>query len=154
MQYLIRQLTINFAFMEITKKILCVDDDVEDLSFPSDVISDIHPEYEIVQLQNGIEAINYLSTAKANKQLPNLVLLDINMPFLDGKETLEKIRTDLELENLPVIIFTASRNPNDIALFKSKGVEMYTKPSEYSTLQNLVKKLLLQCAQVMLFPAQ
>jgi len=129
----------------IQKKILCVDDDVDDLSLLSDVIHDINPGYDVVELKNGLEAISYLNLAKANDELPCLILLDLNMPFLDGKETLEKIRTELDLKNLPVVVLTSGRNPNDKALLKSKGVEMYTKPMSLGELQGIVKEFLSLC---------
>ncbi|MEO5893603.1 MAG: response regulator [Ferruginibacter sp.] len=127
----------------LQRKILCVDDDVDDLSFLTDAIHDIDPYFEIVELKNGQEAITYLDQAKQNSELPCLVLLDINMPLLDGKQTLEKIRTELDLKDLPVVMLTSSQNPNDKILFRSKGVQMYTKPTSISELHSMVKSFLL-----------
>jgi CheY-like chemotaxis protein len=68
------------------------------------------------------------------------------MPLLDGKQTLDKIRTELALDNLPVVVLTSSQNPNDRALFKSKGVEMYTKPMSVAELHVMVKEFLTHCS--------
>lgn len=130
----------------LQKTILCVDDDIDDLSFLTDAIHDVEPGVDVVERKNGLEAINYLKEAKLANNLPCLILLDINMPFLDGKQTLEKIRTELELENLPVIVLSSSQNPNDKALFLSKGVDMYTKPTKISALHAMVKSFILSCS--------
>ena len=126
--------------------IVCVDDDLDDLMFIREAINYVDNGYEVVEFTNGIEAIKYLHRAKADAQLPCLILLDVNMPLLDGKKTLEKIRTELELNNLPVIVLTSSQNPNDRALFRSKGVEMYTKPMRVAELHVMVKEFLTHCS--------
>ena len=129
----------------ISRKIVCVDDDTDDLSFLTDAILELDPSFEVIEFKNGVEAIDYLSTAKETDNLPCLILLDMNMPLLDGKQTLEKIRTDLRLDRLPVVIFTSSENPNDKMLFKQKGVDMFTKPFTVTELHGLVQKFLLYC---------
>lgn len=128
------------------RSILCVDDDLDDMMFLREAINHIDNGYKVVELRNGIEAIKYLHRAKADAQLPCLILLDVNMPLLDGKQTLDKIRTELALDNLPVVVLTSSQNPNDRALFKSKGVKMYTKPMSVAELHVMVKEFLTHCS--------
>jgi DNA-binding response OmpR family regulator len=128
------------------RKIVCVDDDDDDLSFLRDAIHAVDDNYEVIELNNGLDAIKFLNQSMLKDDLPCLVLLDINMPFLDGKQTLEKIRSELGLTQLPVIVLTSSQNPNDRALLKSKGVDMYTKPMNVSELHAMVKKFLLHCS--------
>ena len=127
------------------RKILCVDDDVDDLSFLADAIHDIDPDLEIVEKKNGVEAIRFLTEAIVKDDLPCLVLLDVNMPFLDGKQTLNKIRKELSLQDLPVVILTSSQNPNDHSLFKTMGANMYTKPVHLADLNKMVKTFLSLC---------
>lgn len=127
------------------KKILCVDDDVDDLLFLAETIHTVEPNLQVVELKNGLEAINYLNKAKADQELPCLIILDINMPFLDGRQTLDKIRSEMELENLPVVILSSSKNPQDKMLFRSKGVEMYTKPNNIKDLHFMVREFLTHC---------
>jgi CheY-like chemotaxis protein len=132
--------------MDGAKKILCVDDDIDDRFFLSNAINNINPSLEVVEASSGREAIRYLGEAVEKKDLPCMVVLDINMPFLDGKQTLEIIRTEMGLGDLPVVIFTSSDSPNDRALFNSKGVEMYTKPSDPSVFNNTVRNFLFYCS--------
>jgi CheY-like chemotaxis protein len=128
------------------KTILCVDDDEDDRFFLSNAIHHINPALKVVEVENGVEALSYLHEAKQKDDLPCLIVLDINMPYLDGKQTLEKIRTDMDLKTLPVVVFTSSENPNDRALFKSRGVEMVTKPMDNVHLRHVVKDFLFYCS--------
>ena len=137
---------VTSAIMASRKTILCVDDDSDDRLFLSEAIKQIDPSMMVVEAENGVEALDYLSRAIQKKQLPCLIVLDINMPLLDGKQTLEKIRTEMGLMTLPVVVFTSSENPNDKAHFQKKGVEMVTKPMDNTHLEKLVKNFLLYCS--------
>ena len=131
--------------MVTTKTILYVDDDSDDRFFLSTTINKINPSILIIEKENGIDALNYLSEAKENNRLPSLVILDINMPGLDGKKTLDKIRSLYTDSELPVVVFTCSQNPAEKKLFKNKGVDMFTKPMEISELDEIVKNFLFRC---------
>src|SRR5687767_10565327 len=111
------------------KKILCVDDDADDRLFLTEAINDMNPEVSVVSVENGIEAMNYLNDAKTEaSNLPCLIVLDINMPLLDGKQTFQRLKDDPELKKIPVVVFTSSENPNDRQLFRNLGVLMLSKP--------------------------
>lgn len=131
--------------METHRTILCVDDDIDDRNLLCEMINKIDPQYDIVEAENGVQALMYLSKAKQQHRLPCLVVLDINMPLLNGKETLEKIQKDHELTGMPVVIFTASENPNDKASFARKGIEMVTKPHDYQNFHLMVQDFLKKC---------
>jgi CheY-like chemotaxis protein len=128
------------------RKILYVDDDVDDRFFLSDAVRLINPAMKVIEKENGVEAIDYLKEAKENEDLPCLVVLDINMPLLDGKQTLEIIRNEIGLPDLPVVVFTSSQNPNDRILFKSKGVNMVSKPFDPGEFGRVVEGFLAYCA--------
>ena len=128
-------------YMTISKTILCVDDDEDDRFFLCEAIRHLAPALNIVEVANGIEALTYLQNIK-QQSLPCLVTLDINMPYLDGKQTLEKIKMDASLSALNVIVFTSSENPNDRRFFKNKGVDLYVKPFDNGHLQQIVQNFL------------
>ena len=131
--------------MAYPKTILCVDDDSDDRFFLCTTINKLNPSISVIEKENGLDALNYLSEAKEKNRLPCLVVLDINMPVLDGKKTLEQIRSRYEDAELPVVIFTCSQNPIERKMFKSKGVEMFTKPMEIRELDEIVKNFLFRC---------
>jgi len=94
-----------------------------------------------------MEALDYLTALRNNpRDLPCLVVLDINMPVLDGRQTFQKIKSDPALSNLSIIVFTSSENPEDKAMFQSQGVEMITKPSSVSLFSNIAMRMLSHCA--------
>ena len=80
--------------------------------------------YELVEYENGIDALAGLSA-----QLPDLVLLDISLPGMDGNEILSKIRADAGLRRLPVIALTAHAMAGDREKYLAAGFNDYiTKP--------------------------
>jgi len=126
--------------------ILYVDDDPDDREMLSTVIHSIEPAINIVYAENGVEALEYLNTVvNMNNRLPCLVIMDINMPYLDGKETFARIKNDPVLEHVSVVIYTSSENPNDKAFFNSLGAEFYTKPDNTLSLSRIANKMIGFC---------
>ena len=101
------------------KFVLCVDDDQDDRLVISEAIRDIDPSLEVIEAKNGIEAYQLLQNAKSTSKFPCLVILDINMPMMDGKETLRQIKSDDTLRSLPIVFFTTSANPATVHFLKS-----------------------------------
>jgi CheY-like chemotaxis protein len=128
----------------MNRTILYVDDDEDDRYMLAEAIKEVDPSINIVLAENGLRAVEYLNEKK-DSPLPCLIVLDLNMPFLNGRETYNKIRNELKLETLPVIIFTSSHNPNDKILFTNLGVEFVTKPDDFRHLNKIVKHMVDVC---------
>ena len=124
------------------KYILWADDDVDDLMLLRHVLQDIGEEYDIREVNNGSAALEYLAEKKASKDLPALIILDMNMPILNGKEALHLIKKDEVLKNIPVVFFTTSSSELDKLFCKRFNVEMITKPPKYENLKATIKNLL------------
>ncbi|MGA2225788.1 MAG: response regulator, partial [Syntrophobacteraceae bacterium] len=72
---------------------------------------------------------------------PDLILLDLNMPRIDGREALARIKSDSQLKNIPVLILTTSREERDIALSKHAGASSFlSKPEEFADLTDTLEK--------------
>ncbi|MGZ5135846.1 MAG: response regulator [Flavitalea sp.] len=127
------------------KFVLCVDDDLDDRLVICDAIRDVDPTLQVVQACNGIEANQFLQCAKSTGNFPCLVILDMNMPLMDGRETLKQIKMDETLKNLSIVFFTTSSNPRDQSFSVEYGVEFVTKPSNYSSIVATFKDLLTRC---------
>ena len=127
------------------RHILWADDDIDDLMLMRDVLQDLGDVYNISEVHNGQQALDYLQEAKKNKELPCLIILDMNMPILDGKETLAKLKKDEELKHIPVVFFTTSNSQVDKLYCQLNGVEMITKPPRYASLKEAVLRLLNFC---------
>lgn len=129
----------------MNKTILFVEDDADDREFLSVVVNEMNPAVNVVFAENGLKALEYLNERKEKEQLPCLIVLDLNMPYLDGKETFKKIKQELQLDDVPIIIFTSSHNPNDRLLFTSMGIEFITKPDDFSYMNKIVSHMISVC---------
>jgi CheY-like chemotaxis protein len=133
--------------MKRTEKIiLYVDDDEDDRELFAEMMKEQNTGINLVFAENGLKAIDYLqSVRQPEKELPCLIVLDLNMPYLDGKKTFEKIKNNPAFENIPVIIFTSSQNPHDKTFFKNAGIELITKPNDFSFMHTIAKRMLHHC---------
>jgi CheY-like chemotaxis protein len=125
--------------------ILWADDDIDDLMLMKDILIRNNQNYEILEVHNGKQALDYLNKAKLESNLPCLIILDINMPILDGKETLSIIKQAEEYKSIPVVVFTTSNSELDKIFCKNYEVDMITKPPNYRNLEKAVIKLLNFC---------
>ncbi|NLG05849.1 MAG: response regulator [Clostridia bacterium] len=107
--------------MNAKKVILVVDDTVINLTYASEVLDQI---YKVIPAKSGIKALELLE-----KITPDLILLDIEMPEMDGYETIKKIKNNPKNANIPVIFLTAhSDKENELTGFKLGAVDFITKP--------------------------
>jgi CheY-like chemotaxis protein len=125
--------------------ILWADDDYDDLQMMQDILAQKEGNFEIIEVYNGKEALDYLKQAKEKSNLPCLIILDINMPVLDGKETLSLIKSSADYNNIPVVVFTTSESELDKLFCKKFETEMITKPPTFSTLSAALDRLLNFC---------
>ncbi|HVG16463.1 MAG TPA: response regulator, partial [Chitinophagaceae bacterium] len=86
---------------QAARTVLCVDDDADDREIVCFTISKIDSSLRVVHAEDGLEALDYLTRAKEEDTLPCLVILDINMPRMDGKQTLAEIKKDNQLSGVP-----------------------------------------------------
>jgi CheY-like chemotaxis protein len=128
------------------RTILCVDDDPDDQLMVLDSIKEIDPDIRVASALNGVEALRFLEEGKTNGGLPCLVLMDINMPLMDGKKAVSLIKRDKELNSVPVVIFTTSSSALDQTFCERHGVPFVTKPFNQKGLEETVRKLLGYCA--------
>src|SRR5215207_7548426 len=122
--------------------ILCVDDDSDDLQLLHESLKGVQQNFDVLEANNGRQAIDLLQKLKTRGTNPCLIILDINMPVLNGKETLSIIKSDEVLKSIPVVVFTTSGSESDKSFCNLYGVEMVTKPPGFKTFKTVVHKLL------------
>jgi CheY-like chemotaxis protein len=127
------------------KKVLCVDDDIDDQLIVSETIREINDSLEVATALNGYEALEFLEQAKSNGDLPCLIIMDINMPLMDGKQALAEIKKDKELDHVPVVMFTTSSSQLDMAFCEKYGVAFITKPIDMQGFRSTIQGLLSLC---------
>ncbi|MCE3283354.1 MAG: response regulator receiver protein [Chitinophagaceae bacterium] len=125
--------------------VLHADDDIDDREVLQSTIAELDPEAAVVSTTNGQEAIEKLLMLQSEGLLPCLIILDMNMPILDGRETLEEVRRFKNFDNIPVVIFTTSPRQRYADLALKYEVDIITKPSLASEIKETVQQLLTYC---------
>jgi len=117
--------------------ILLVDDDPEDIEMTMEILKMQKIKLDISTATDGVEALQYLSDNQNN--LPDLILLDLNMPRKNGHEVLKEIKSNSELKHIPVIILTSSKACEDIDASYHKGANCYiSKPVGFHEFKKVV----------------
>lgn len=129
---------------DIINCIMLVDDNPDDNFFHERVIKKNNYANNVIAVESGIEALEFLKNKKLNTDHPDLIFLDINMPKMNGWEFLEEYKKlDKELQSkMVVVMLTTSDNPDDIALAKTKDVlsDFKTKPLTKEMMDDIVKQ--------------
>jgi CheY-like chemotaxis protein len=126
--------------------VLCVDDDPDDRELIRNAIFKVDPSYTVAHATNGKEALQYLTRADES-DLPCLVILDINMPIMDGKQTLVEIKRNDKWDHVPIVVFSTSAHPSDLFFCQQFGVELVTKPANFNQITIEAERLLQHCAE-------
>ncbi len=130
----------------MARTVLCVDDDPDDRELIRNAIFKVDPSYSVAHTTNGKEALLYLSGA-LETELPCLVILDLNMPVMDGKQALIEIKKNLRLNEVPIVVFSTTSHPADLNFCQKYGVELVTKPDNFAQITSVVERLLQHCSE-------
>ena len=125
--------------------ILYADDDADDIELMEDVFREYAGILDFVPFKNGQQLLQYLERLDSFQPQPCLIILDINMPVLDGKQTLKRLRTMKGYTEVPVVLFTTSSSEIDKAFADRWDAHFITKPLIYSELEMLANNFLHLC---------
>lgn len=116
----------------MSKKILLVDDDIEDREIIQDALGDLGHASIVHYEEDGEKALAFLEDAFQNDTLPAMVILDLNMPRLNGTQTLRLLKKDDRFKHLPVVIYSTSLNRIERDECLALGAHSYViKPASY-----------------------
>lgn len=125
--------------------ILITEDNDDHFLLTQEAFQETQLKYQLKRVQDGNELIQYLKNTQKNPQkysLPSLVILDLNMPRKDGRETLKEIHRLKDFKNIPIVILTNSSHEMDIYISKKYGAKaFYEKPMYFDQLVELLKKI-------------
>jgi CheY-like chemotaxis protein len=128
--------------MSLTKPVrhlVIADDDEDDQMLLKEAIQEFSDAILTTIISDGRALMNFLN--KGN--LPELLLLDLNMPYKSGTECLKEIRSTEQLRNIPVVVLSTSRNARDIESCFHFGANLFfTKPCSFQALQMLIHSIL------------
>ena len=125
--------------------ILMAEDDLDDQLLTKDALEEARLKNEIRFVSNGLELLDYLQrkgeySDPESSPTPEIILLDLNMPKMDGREALAIIKADDDLRHIPIVILTTSSAEEDIFRSYNMGVNSYvTKPVSFEGLTQLMK---------------
>ena len=126
--------------LEGSARVLVVDDDHE---VAKSITATLKRNYQVTVAHSGIQALK-----KARRHTPNLIVLDVIMPGMDGLETCRELRNDPALADIPILFLTALARPEDrIAGFRAGADDYLTKPFNLEELQLRIKAILRRTAQ-------
>ncbi|KXI28073.1 response regulator [Paraglaciecola hydrolytica] len=127
--------------------ILMADDDEDDRLLTQDALKESRVLNQLYCVEDGVELLKYLRREDkySDKTLypkPGLILLDLNMPRMDGREALQQIKADPLLKGIPVVILTTSQQEEDMVKGYGLGAASYiTKPVNFEGLVGLMKAI-------------
>jgi CheY-like chemotaxis protein len=126
--------------------VLYADDDIDDLKFVEQAFIENMINIELVMVKDGVKAIDYLRRLSILDPDPCLIILDVNMPMLNGKETLQRIRKMERFENIPVVLFTTSSLEQDKNFAIKYNAGFITKPLDARQMQRITDQFIEHCS--------
>jgi len=129
---------------EINYTILMADDDEDDCNLAKESFFECCDQTSVGCVPDGLKLMEYLAgySQPSSKSLPKLILLDLNMPRMDGRQALVEIKAKPTLKNIPIVIFTTSGEESDIALTMNAGADLFvTKPASFDEWLNIMRSL-------------
>ena len=129
------------------KGIMLVDDDPEDREVFSDVYLAQFPGEKLYFAENGEKALKLLENISDEQEELCLIVLDLNMPILNGTQTLRKLKKDDRFKDIPVVIYSTSVNDTEREeCYRLGALDYLVKPSTFSDSVEIAKKLKRICA--------
>ena len=135
--------------------ILLVEDNHMDVILARKCFEEVAPAIKLHHVDNGVEALAFLRRAGkyVDAPTPNLVLLDLNMPLMDGRETLAEIARDEKLQHIPVVILTNSQFHTDVLeTYKMRANSYIRKPVDFEQFVEIVGRVVDYWFNVVVLP--
>ncbi len=131
--------------------LLYADDDEDDKAILIEMMRRINPEIGVATTENGVETLKFLESIKDNEPLPCCIVLDMNMPIMNGTQALELIKKNPLYSKIPVFLFSTSSSPSDVAITSKLGAEAFiTKPYGQKELLEVCEEFANYCSRPLL----
>lgn len=127
--------------------VVYADDDSDDIELVEDAFRQYANNVEVVTFPDGSQALSYLRNLSDADPLPCLIILDINMPVINGKDVLVRLRQVERFEEVPVVLFTTSSMPVDRSFALQYKAGFITKPLGYEQMEMITKEFIDHCTE-------
>jgi CheY-like chemotaxis protein len=131
--------------MRIEKTVLLIDDDPDDLELLQEALQAIDKGHNLLEARDGEDGLKKLEELKGNNELPCLIVLDLNMPKMDGRQTFLAIKSDEKLSEIPVVIFSTSTSELDRMFFEKYNTAYFVKPVNFQALASTASRMIKMC---------
>ena len=119
---------------------MLIEDDEVDILSTVRAFNELSIPNELVVAKNGEEALEQLQIS--NDKLPGIILLDLNMPKMNGVEFLKHLKANEHLKKIPVVVLTTSSSKQDVNLsFENYAAGYMVKPMDYEKFRDLIEKI-------------
>jgi CheY-like chemotaxis protein len=135
-------------------RIVYAEDDEDDRMFFTDAFEPLKEDIELITFHNGYEAYKGILNMAEEHASPCLVVLDINMPVMSGREVLKLMRSNERLKEIPVVLFTTSSLDRDRSFAKEFNAEFITKPMDARQFTPVIRKFVSYCVNDISFSDQ
>jgi CheY-like chemotaxis protein len=122
--------------------ILYAEDDFDDFESIKEALGQLSDQHVLFHVKNGHEAVSFIENSIT---LPSLVVLDLNMPVMNGKEVLLWLKEKDDFKHIPTMIFTTSSREEDVKLCQKHGCTFFRKPTLYRDLLHVAQTMLNLC---------
>lgn len=123
------------------------DDDMDDLELVQDSFARYSKSIEVITARDGSQALSFLHNLGEEDVRPCLIILDINMPVMNGKEVLKRLRNIEGMESVPVILFTTSSQPQDKTFAEQYSAGFVTKPLDVEQMHMITELFIDHCSE-------
>jgi CheY-like chemotaxis protein len=125
--------------------ILIAEDDADDRFLMQKALEENGANDAVKFVENGVELLEHLHSIreeKADGTYPRFILLDLNMPKMDGREALETIKTHFDFKKIPVIVFSTTKNQTEVKKCYDLGANTYiVKPVNFDSLVETIREI-------------
>ncbi|GGY59896.1 response regulator [Marinobacter zhanjiangensis] len=136
-------------------RIFIADDDADDRLLIRDAFLESDASLRLTFFESGDAIVDGLADARARRALPQLILLDLNMPGKNGRDIIAELKADPALRGIPIVVLTTSRDENDIAACYDLGASSYVvKPVSYEELLEITRSLTHYWSRTTVLPGQ
>lgn len=125
--------------------VLYADDDIDDLQLVEESFGSFANNVEVITVTDGMRALQYLKGLDTLDPKPCLIILDINMPRLSGKEVLQELRKNDNFKETPVVLFTTSSLQQDKDFARKYNAGLITKPIDVKQMEFITTKFIEHC---------
>lgn len=125
--------------------VLYADDDLDDIELVSHAFREYAQNVELITFPDGVELLKFVESRDHFQPAPCLVIIDINMPRLNGKETLRRLRGIPDLEEVPAVLFSTSTMPLDASFASHYNAGFVTKPLFAQQIHQIIDQMIEHC---------